>query len=248
MKRVLISMLLAGVAGLHMPAVAEGEGGAPAYDVLGVVMGLTPAEVDAHFNELGWELVDEKAFVIGETGTEFIASRTYAVTDLTQNQDRMEVEFARPPVAPRAIRLFRTYKPYPADYMIQPKLLPLDQMEASVIGKYGDPQFTDSATAARMYRWSSDVDSVRCASYHKGNFTIVPSSGRAPVPDCHGQHLAVNLQFRMQNIGPTLSQATFDLVDVDEYRVDFTRFRSHLADIQTRKEQEQTRGAEAPPL
>lgn len=248
MKTRLRLVFLAGLMGLAQPALAQVGESASAYDVRGAVMGMTPAEADAHFRELGWEMMDEKAFIIEDTGEEFVASRTYAVTDPSQNQDKMELDFSRPPVAPHVIRLLRTYQPYPADFMIQPKLLPLDQMEASVIDKYGAAQYRESRSAAEIYRWTSDPDATRCASYHNGHFRIVPSSGRAPVPDCHGEHLAVILQFRMQNIGPTLTQATFELVDVDEFRVDFTRFQSYLADIQTQKQREQTQGAEAPPL
>ncbi|MCI4643509.1 MAG: hypothetical protein MRY64_01870 [Hyphomonadaceae bacterium] len=248
MNTTLKSLLLAGLMGLGQPALAQTGDSPPAYDVRGVVMGMTPDVADAHFRELGWEIIDEKAFIIQDTGEEFVASRTYAVTDRSENQDQVELDFSRPPVSPHVIRLFRTYKPYPADFMIQPKLLPLDQMESSVLGKYGTAQYRETRTAGEIYRWSSDPDATRCAAYTNGHFRIVPNSGRAPVPDCHGEHLSVTLQFQRQNIGPTLSKATFELVEVDEFRVDYMRFQSYLADIQTQKEREQTQGAEAPPL
>ncbi len=248
MKTLLKSIALAGVFAQVLPAAAQEREPAVSHDVLGARMGMTPDEADAHFRAFGWEMVDEKAFVIELTGTEFVASRTYAVTDRSKNQDKIELYFSQPPTAPKLIRLLRTYKPYPLDFMIEPKLLPLEQMEASVTGKYGEPDFTKGAAAARVFRWSNDTDAARCASFTNGHFRIVPTSGRAPVPDCHGEHLEVRLQFSVQNIGPVLGQANFELVDVDEYRVDFTRYRAHLADIQTQKQREQTAGAEAPPL
>lgn len=233
--------------GCSLLAHAENEAQTADYDILGFKMGMTIEETDSRFIELEWIKSDEQAFIINGTDIEFISSRTYMNANAVGYQDEVQVEFSKPPTDPKLVRIYREYKPF-GPLGGQSSLLPLEQMKASITDRYGPVHGVKNATRAQVLKWSTDVDAQRCASHHSGEFRINPSSGRSVVPNCHGLHLSVNMQFTPRNIGPVITTVWSELIDVDEWRVNDVRFNRYAIELQTQNEMQKAKEAEAPPL
>lgn len=246
MHRSLVGFGLA-LSGWCSLALAQTENQTTEYDILGFKTGMTIEETDAKFIELGWIKTDERAFIINGTDIEFISGRTYKNANAEGYQDQIQVEFSKPPADRRIIRLYRDYKPF-GPLGGNSNLLPLEQMKASVVKRYGPFHGVKNATRAQVLKWSTDLDPEKCANHSPGEFRINPSSGRSIVPNCHGLHLSVNMQFTPRNIGPVITTVWSELIDVDEWRINDVRFNRYAVELQTEIEEQKAKNAEAPPL